>query len=465
MKSDGLTLLSGSPAVTNITVENGTTLPAAVAGNKGRLFYLTQTYGSYSPGLYTSDGTAWVTGDISGVTAGTGLTGGGTQGTVTLNVDTTTIATRAYVDGAVGSGSDAVLKTGSTMSGNLVFPTGTKATLADAPTNGIDAANKSYVDSVMNGLAWKASVRAASTAGATLSGTQTIDGVALQIGDSVLIKDQNSPAQNGVYVVSAGSWSYRSDVSTTAQITQAAMFVREGTVNHDTAWVCTDDAPNLGSTNLHFAQFGAGASYFAGTGLTLSANTFSVNLGAGVTNLPTGEVGVDLYTGGGLLLTADGTTASTATGSQLALATSGVTAATYGSSTTIPSLVVDAKGRVTSATTSTIPYDIASSAIGKPANGDIVMMFIAPRAFTIPANMTGSYMTAGTAATGSSAFTIAKNGSTFCTVTFAASGSTATFGSSSQTSFAAGDLLQITAPGTADSTLANIRWTIAATMG
>jgi hypothetical protein len=88
MKSDGLTLLSGSPAVTNITVENGTTLPAAVVGNKGRLFYLTQTDGSYSPGLYTSDGSAWVTGDISGVVAGTGLTGGGTSGAVTLSVDT-----------------------------------------------------------------------------------------------------------------------------------------------------------------------------------------------------------------------------------------------------------------------------------------------------------------------------------------------------------------------------------------
>jgi len=290
--------------------------------------------------------------------------------------------------------------------------------------------------------------------------------VSLIAGDHVLLKNQTDTAANGIYTVSAGAWSRRSDVDTGDELSAAAVYVREGTTNADSAWVCTTDNITLGTTSVTFAQFTGGNAYVAGAGLILTGNTFDVNLGAGVAQLPSDEVGIDLYPGtSGMILTLDGTTASTAAGAQLSLANTAVTPGTYGSSTQLHSMTVDAKGRITASTNYSLPYDIASSVIGKPSNADVVMMFIAPRAFTIPANMTGSYMTAGTAATGSSAFTVAKNGSTFCTVTFAASGSTATFGSSSQTSFAAGDLLQITAPGTADATLANIRWTLAATMG
>jgi hypothetical protein len=108
----------------------------------------------------------------------------------------------------------------------------------------------------------------------------------------------------------------------------------------------------------------------------------------------------------------------------------------------------------------TSPYDIATQFSGKPSASAVMLKFNAVRAFSLPANMAGSYLKAGTAATGSSAFSLQKNGSTFCTVTFAAAGTTASFGSASAQTFAIGDVLSIIAPGTADATLADLTVTL-----
>jgi hypothetical protein len=110
-----------------------------------------------------------------------------------------------------------------------------------------------------------------------------------------------------------------------------------------------------------------------------------------------------------------------------------------------------------------IPYDILCGIVAKPSNSEIVLLFVAPRAFRIPANASGSQLRASTAATGSSVFSIQKNGAQFLTATVAGSGTSATF-SSSQTDFAAGDVLKIVAPATADATLADIAITLAATL-
>lgn len=110
-----------------------------------------------------------------------------------------------------------------------------------------------------------------------------------------------------------------------------------------------------------------------------------------------------------------------------------------------------------------IPYDILCGIVGKPSNGEVVLLFVAPRAFRIPANAAGSRLKAGTAATGTAVFSIQKNGSEFLTATVAASGTTATF-AGSQVDFAAGDMLRIIAPATADATLADIAITLAATL-
>ena len=109
------------------------------------------------------------------------------------------------------------------------------------------------------------------------------------------------------------------------------------------------------------------------------------------------------------------------------------------------------------------PYDILCGIVGKPANAEVVLLFVAPRPFRIPANAAGSRLKAGTAATSTSVLSIQKNGSEFLTATVAASGTTATF-AGSQTDFAAGEVLRIVAPAAADATVADIAITLAATL-
>lgn len=111
------------------------------------------------------------------------------------------------------------------------------------------------------------------------------------------------------------------------------------------------------------------------------------------------------------------------------------------------------------------PYDIGTFVAGKPSASEIVLRFVAPRAFTLPAALTGSQVIAGDAATATTDFDVQKNGSTIGTVSFASSGSTATFTFASAVSFAAADVLSVIAPATPDATLADISMTFAGTRG
>jgi hypothetical protein len=165
----------------------------------------------------------------------------------------------------------------SSIAGNLDMTSNTIINLA-TPTNPTDAATKQYVDDVAQGLDTKASVVAATTANITLSGTQTIDGVAVTAGQRVLVKNQTAPADNGLYLCAAGSWTRTTDMTTWAQVPGAYVFVETGTTQADTGWVCTADAGGtIGVTAMTWAQFSGAGSYTAGTGLTLTGTVFSAN--------------------------------------------------------------------------------------------------------------------------------------------------------------------------------------------
>lgn len=155
---------------------------------------------------------------------------------------------------------------------------GNKITNVGTPTSANDAANKAYVDSVTNARQWKDAVRVATTANITLSGTQTIDGVSLSSGDRVLVKDQSTAANNGIYIVSGGSWSRSEDANSSAEVLSGTTVnVNEGTAQGNTRWVLTTDGTiTLGSTSLTFQQDSTGETYTAGDGLSLSGNSFSV---------------------------------------------------------------------------------------------------------------------------------------------------------------------------------------------
>jgi len=159
------------------------------------------------------------------------------------------------------------------------------------PTNPQDAATKAYVDAARSGLDVKQSVRVATTANITLSGTQTIDGVVLSAGDRVLVKDQSTGSQNGIYVVAAGAWSRATDADLDTEVTAGMFtFVAEGTTNADSGWVLTtNDSITLGTTALAFAQFSGAGQITAGSGLTKSGNTIGLATAYGDTVNPYGS--------------------------------------------------------------------------------------------------------------------------------------------------------------------------------
>ncbi|WP_434155796.1 phage tail protein [Pseudomonas sp. JZ134] len=125
-------------------------------------------------------------------------------------------------------------------------------------------ATRGYVDDAItvaiNRLDNKQSVRAATTANITLSGLQTIDGIALVAGDRVLVKSQTTANGNGIYVAGSGGWLRAADADENAEVTPGlTVFVEQGTTQADTIWKLTTDAPiTLGSTELAFADITAG---------------------------------------------------------------------------------------------------------------------------------------------------------------------------------------------------------------
>lgn len=194
--------------------------------------------------------------------------------------------------------------------------------LAD-PINAQDAATKAYVDATRLGLDFKESVRVATTANITLSGAQTIDGISLVAGDRVLVKNQTTGSQNGIYNVAAAAWTRSTDANANSEVTPGMfVFVEQGTTNADSGWVLsTDGAITLDTTALSFTQFSGAGQITAGAGMTKSGNTLDVGTASSAR----------------IVVNAD----------SIDLATSGVGAGTY------RSVTVDTYGRVTGGTNPT----------------------------------------------------------------------------------------------------------------
>ena len=171
--------------------------------------------------------------------------------------------------------------------------------LAD-PTADADAANKGYVDGVAQGLDIKDSCQAATTANITiataLNNGDTLDGVTLSTNDRVLVKNQNTASENGIYKV--GSSPARvDDLAAGADAAGAFTFVESGTVNGDNAFVCSSDKGSavVGTNNLTFVQFSGAGQVIAGDGLDKSGNTLSVDLKAnGGLAIESTEIAVNL---------------------------------------------------------------------------------------------------------------------------------------------------------------------------
>lgn len=207
---------------------------------------------------------------------------------------------------------------GDTMSGTLDMGNNLITGLA-SPVNGGDATNKAYVDNAVAGMTWKSAAQLLSDVDVSLSGSFTgftIDGVSLSAANAgfrILLINQTTDTENGIYeLTDAGEGNYLlvrttdSDAPDGSELRGAAIFVIEGTTYSDTGWVQSNQYL-VDFANQEWVQFSGGGAYSAGEGLTLTGTTFSINLGAGVTSLPTDEVGLDVEAGKAIQLTSNAT--------------------------------------------------------------------------------------------------------------------------------------------------------------
>jgi hypothetical protein len=156
----------------------------------------------------------------------------------------------------------------------------------EVPVNSDEAANKQYVDNLINGLAWIDSVLAASAIHHELTAVTagyTIDGIVLSEGDRVLLKNQTVGSENGVYLIQAdGQQPVRPpDMSGGTDAAHKSLFVDSGTVNKDTAYVCTTDAPNdiVGTDSLTFVKFSSMVNLQAGKAIAFTgANSEEIDV-------------------------------------------------------------------------------------------------------------------------------------------------------------------------------------------
>jgi hypothetical protein len=186
--------------------------------------------------------------------------------------------------------------------------TGGTITGLGSPSAGSDAATKTYVDNLVTGLKTRIICRSATTANISLAtdlqNGDTLDGVTLATDDKVLVKNQTTTTENGIYVVVAsGTASRDPDFDTVAELAGQLTIIKEGTTNADSMWICTTDSGTIGSATITFSQVfpssggtvtsvavaDAGSSEFTVTGSPIT--------GSGTINLAVNSIAVAKVTG------------------------------------------------------------------------------------------------------------------------------------------------------------------------
>ena len=380
---------AGSYTYASITVNAQGQITSATNGTTTVSSFSAGTTGftpsTATTGAVTLSGTLNVANGGTGATTLTGYVYGNGTSAMTASTTIPTTALSGTVTNAQLANSSITLGTTTiALGGTSLAPTGlTSVTVTQDPSSALQLATKQYVDAVAQGLDAKASVVNASTTaytatyangtagvGATLTNSSTLvafsaDGVTNSVGDRVLIKNQGTSAQNGIYTVTtAGSgavaWvlTRATDMDTWAEVPNSFVFVESGTINADTGWVCTSNAGGtMGTTAITWVQFSGAGTYTAGTGLTLTGTQFSLTApvttalgGTGITTSPT--AGAIVYG------------ATTSTLGYTAIGTSGQPLLSAGAGTpTFGTLSVGGGGTgITTLTAGYIPYGAGTSA-------------------------------------------------------------------------------------------------------
>ena len=226
--------------------------------------------------------------DVSGTVVTTGDTGTVTStmildGTiVNADINASAAIAQSKIDGLTTDLAAKLALAGGTMTGAIAMGTN-KITGLGTPTDSTDATTKAYVDGVTEGLHIHEAVVAATTANVTLSSAlengDTLDGITLATGNRILVKNQSTASENGIYVVQASGQPTRAtDFDTATEVDSGDfVFVYSGTVNGSTGWVQTNRPATIGTDAIAFVQFSGAGTYLAGNGLTLTGSTFSIN--------------------------------------------------------------------------------------------------------------------------------------------------------------------------------------------
>lgn len=157
---------------------------------------------------------------------------------------------------------------------------GQRITALGDPSGATDAANKQYVDNMVRGLQWKAPARAAATGNVVIATPgATMDGVTLANGDRVLLMNQTTQSQNGIYVFNGAAVALtRADDADTGTELQpgTAITVTAGTTNGDRTYAIISDTPIvIGTTAMVWGPIGGGTPYTASNGVQLTGQNFS----------------------------------------------------------------------------------------------------------------------------------------------------------------------------------------------
>lgn len=300
--------------------------------------------------------------------------------TVVAAVNSLDVATKANADSVVTEANariaaDAlkVSKAGDSMTGDLSFGGLKTVTGLREPVSAQDAATKNYVDTAVAGIDWKESAVAATSANIDLAtgGLLTIDGVTVADLDRVLVMAQTLPAENGVYLASATAWVRALDMdgNPSAEVSNGnAVFVEGGTLNGANGFVITTADPIVLDTDgIVFTQFSGAGQIVAGAGISKVGNELFLNFGAGIAELPNDEIGIEVYTAGGLFTTTDGITGTTAAGATLGIKLAPTSNLTLGSTGL---KISDAFVAAAGVTTTSIQNELDASQASAGLNAD-----------------------------------------------------------------------------------------------
>lgn len=389
----------GNSSLTNSSVTyNGVTVALGASGTitantPNALTFNNSGSGDASGTTFDGSAARTISYNTVGASPLAGSTSLTTLGTITTGVwNGTPIGNSYLANSTVTVGTTSIALGGSSLTlGGL-----TSVAVTQDPVSALQLATKQYVDAVAEGLHVHAACAAATTGtlasitggtvtynngtagvGATLTlsvALTTLDGYSLQNGDRVLVKNEATQANNGIYTWATGGTvlTRATDFDTTTEVASGDFtFVTNGTLYANTGWVQTNPVTTIGTSPIVFVQFSGAGTYTAGTGLTLTGSQFSLTVPV---TAALGGTGQTSYTTGDLLYATSATALS-----KLGIGTNGQVLTSSGTApqwTSGSSISVGTATNLAGGTANSLPYQsgVGTTTFLSPGNSGSVLI-------------------------------------------------------------------------------------------